>query len=91
MNILVAKKCKQWEIYRNICDMHGDAFFSENVQKLTKNIFAKTIQCQKSKSMESKHTDSPVNFQEQHSLKKVLLTTCWDMKGFIIADLLYHC
>ena len=41
--------------------------------------------------MEWKHTDSPVKkkrFQVQWSVKKVMLTVFWDMKGRITIDFL---
>ena len=68
MNILMAEKGKQCEIYRNICDVYEEAYFSENVHKLAKNMFARTSLRRKSKSMVSIHTDSPVKKTSGNSI-----------------------
>ena len=86
LKYFVAVKYKQCEIYTRIWNVCREACFSQkNVYKWFKHGFA-TLRLswkKKKQSMEWKHTDFLVKkkFQAQQSVKKIMLTVSWGMKG----------
>ena len=82
---VVAKKCKPCEIYRGICNVHGAACFNqENIYKwvlLLRAWVEKTVSRTKTHWISGKEL-----VPAQRSVKKVMLTVVWDMKGPIITD-----
>ena len=74
-----------------MCHVYIEPWFNKkNVYKWAKHRFAPISLSQKDSLMEWKNTDSPVKkkFGAQLSLKKVILTVFWDMKGPITIDFL---
>ena len=86
----MAEKCKPWEIYRRMCDVHEEASFSEkNVYNWVKNEFD-TMRLSWKDNLWSENILISVKkkIQAQQSVKKVILTVLYEMKGSITIDFL---
>ena len=81
---------KLCEIYWRTCEVNGEACPKKNISKEAKYECPAMYSGQKDSPWGGGDTDSPLNkvFQAQRSIKKVMLTVLWNIKGLIIVDLL---
>ena len=83
----VAEKSKSCEMYRIIYGIYGEACLSQKIFSNHLNMGLPQARVKK-QSIELKHINSPgkEKFLAQLSIKKVMLTIFWDIKGPLIID-----
>ena len=86
---LVPEKSKLSKTYKRMYDVNGEAHFNKKMFGNRLKMVCHNELVSKRQSMEWKHTDSQVKkFRALWSVKKIMLTAFWDMKGLITNDFL---
>ena len=80
------EKCKLWKICGGMCDVYGEAYFSQKILKITFNIGFPLRAWIRWDSSWRRNTKIKNRFRVQCSVKKFMLKVIWYMKGPITID-----
>ena len=86
----MAEKCKPREIYKTICGLYGEAYFSQKMFSNGLNMGLPLRAWVEKQTIEWKHIDPTVKkkSQAQQSERWVTMTVLWSIKGPITIDFL---